>query len=192
MICSSFQKKDKFAVLAHILTSFTHAISGENMKSRITFLCLILAFCVIFAGCGKEYSYGKVERDSALTGGNLTFVYDEATHTATFGGEGETIAYYSAQAGLGQVAGNRIGFKIYAPCEVTDYSKAKLNFQGEEITGGGFMQTVYGQVMNYFVLTPVVSEDNRQLEVKVAWTQDAEAQVYTIKVADGTKFVAGE
>ena len=185
-------KKGQVCCLGAYFNEFYACYKWRNMKSRITFLCLILAFCVIFAGCGKEYSYGKVERDSALTGGNLTFVYDEATHTATFGGEGEAIAYYSAQAGLGQVAGNRIGFKIYAPCEVTDYSKAKLNFQGEEITGGGFMQTVYGQVMNYFVLTPVVSENNRQLEVKVTWTQDAEAQVYTIKVADGTKFVAGE
>ena len=163
------------------------------MKKGLAFLFAVIILApLLLVGCGRQYTYGIVERDNALTGGNLSFVYDEATHTATFGGEGEAVLFYEADEGLGRVAGNRIGFKIYAPCDVTDYSKAKLNFQGEEITGGAFMQTVYGQVMNYFVLTPIVSEDNRQFEVKVTWTQDAEAQVYTIKVADGTKFVAEE
>lgn len=158
-------------------------------KSLIVIFSLVMLIPLLLTGCGREYTYGKVERDNSLTGGNLSFVYDEVTHTATFGGQGEAVLYYEADESLGKIAGNRIGFKIYAPCDVTDYSKAKLNFQGEEITGGAFMQTVYGQVMNYFVLTPLVSETNREFEVKVTWTQEAQAQIYKIKTADGTKFL---
>ena len=50
------------------------------------------------------------------------------------------------------------------------------------------MATVYNQVQNYFVLTPLVSEQNKELSVKVTWSQDSEAQTYIIKIADGTKF----
>lgn len=159
------------------------------MSAKSTyFVAAILTICCLITGCGREYSYTKIERDDARTGGNLTFVYDETTHTATFGGQGEVIAYYSENPALGTASGNRIGFKIYAPCDINDYSKAKLSFQGSEYTGGSFMQTVYDQRMNYFVLTPVVSEDNRDLKVKISWTNEAKEQEYYIKIADGTIF----
>ena len=161
------------------------------MKTKLLpILTLALCLCVLLSGCGKTLSYGKLERDSALTGGNLSFVYDENTHTATFGGEGEVVAYYPAELKLGRSAGNRIGVKIYAPSEVTDYSKAKLNFEGSEYVGGSFMTMVYDQVQNYFVLTPIVSENHRELKIHVTWQQDAEQQTYTVKIADGTKFAS--
>ncbi len=161
------------------------------MKTKLLpILTLALCLCVLLSGCGKTLTYGILERDSALTGGNLSFVYDENTHTATFGGEGEVVAYYPAELELGRSAGNRIGVKIYAPSEITDYSKAKLNFEGSEYVGGSFMTMVYDQVQNYFVLTPIVSENHRELKVYVTWLQDSEQQTYTIKIADGTKFAS--
>ena len=161
------------------------------MKTKLLpILTLALCLCVLLSGCGKTLSYGKLERDSALTGGKLSFVYDENTHTATFGGKGEVVIYYPAEPELEKSAGNRIGVKIYAPSEVTDYSKAKLNFEGSEYVGGSFMTMVYDQVQNYFVLTPIVSENHRELKVYVTWLQDSEQQTYTIKIADGTKFAS--
>ena len=161
------------------------------MKTKLLpILTLALCLCVLLSGCGKTLTYGILERDSALTGGNLSFVYDENTHTATFGCEGEVVAYYPAELELGRSAGNRIGVKIYAPSEITDYSKAKLNFEGSEYVGGSFMTMVYDQVQNYFVLTPIVSENHRELKVYVTWLQDSEQQTYTIKIADGTKFAS--
>lgn len=157
-------------------------------KSLVCLISILLIFMCAVSGCGKEFSYGKIERDTSLTGGNLSFVYDEMTHTATFGGEGEVVAYYPADAALGREKGNRIGFKIYAPCECSDFSKAKLSFQGSEYTGGTFMQTVYENNMNYFVLTPLVDENNRDLTVSVTWEQNSQTQTYHIKVADGTLF----
>lgn len=161
------------------------------MKTKLlSIIALGLFVSLLMTGCGKTLTYGILERDSALTGGNLSFVYDENTHTATFGGEGEVVAYYTAEPELGRSAGNRIGVKIYAPSEVSDYSKAKLNFEGSEYVGGSFMTMVYDQVQNYFVLTPIVSENHRELKVYVTWLQDSEQQTYTIKIADGTKFAS--
>ena len=42
--------------------------------------------------------------------------------------------------------------------------------------------------MNYFVLTPLVDENNRDLTVSVTWEQNSQTQTYHIKVADGTLF----
>lgn len=159
------------------------------MKKRlVSLIALLLLVTTLTVGCGRDYTYGKVERDSSKTGGALSFVYDEATHTATFGGEGEVVAFYPADEATGREKGNRIGFKIYAPCDVKDYSKAKLSFQGTEYVGGNFMQTIYGESANYFVLSPLVSEDNREFDVKITWTQDAKEMTYKIKIAEGTRF----
>lgn len=153
-------------------------------------LLVILLFVIIFSpyGCGRELAYGAVERDSSLTGGDLSFVYDKQSHTATFGGEGEVVSYYVGDEDLGIKSGNRIGVKIYAPDEITDYSKAKLEFEGMQYTSGSFMSKVYDKVQNYFILKPIVSENINTLEVKVSWTQDSAAQTYIIKIAEGTKF----
>lgn len=159
------------------------------MKIKHLFLACFLVFIALTTfGCGTNLSYGDVERDSALTGGNLSFVYDASTHTATFGKEGEVVAYYPEDVELGRTGGCRIGVKIYAPSEVTDYSKAKLNFEGTEYVAGSFMMTVYDQIQNYFVLTPIVSENNKELKIYVTWSPDSSQQVYTIKIADGVKF----
>lgn len=151
---------------------------------------LVLAAVLTASGCGGQLSYGRVERDSAMTGGSLTFVYDEQTHTATFGGEGEVVAYYPADEALGRAAGNRVGVKIYAPSEISDYSKAKLEFEGAQFTAGSFMSKVYDKTQNYFVLTPLVSENVTEFKFSVTWTQDSAAQQYIIKIADGTKFAS--
>ncbi len=159
-------------------------------KNSVAMLSLILIFIIFASACAREYSYGRIERDNSLTGGDLSFIYDENTHTAIFGGEGEIIAFYEEDRLAGLPKGNRIGFKIYAPCDVQDFSKAKMTFQGKEYLAGSFMQTVYDQTMNYFVLTPVVSKDNSSFDVKVVWNQNAKEQVYHIKIAQGTVFAS--
>lgn len=157
-------------------------------KSLVCILSGVMLISLLLTGCGREFSYGKIERDTSLTGGNLSFAYNSSTHTATFGGKGEVVAYYPADTSINREKGNRIGFKIYAPCECSDFSKAKLSFQGTEYTGGSFMQTVYENNMNYFVLTPLVSKDNQEFEVNITWEQNSTTQTYYIKIADGTLF----
>lgn len=159
------------------------------MKRKVLIITILLMFVISsFYGCGKQLSYGDVVRDSALIGGALSFIYDKQTHTATFGGQGEVVAYYIGDEELGVKSGNRIGVKIYAPDEITDYSKAKLDFEGMQYTSGSFMSKVYDQTQNYFVLKPLVSEDVTSLEIRVTWTPDSETQTYIIKVEKGTKF----
>ncbi len=157
------------------------------MKKGLVCLCLIMLSVCFICGCGREYSYGKIERDASLTGGDLSFSYDSSSHTATFGGKGEVVSFYSEDE-FGNPAGNKIGFKVFAPCDIKDFSKAKLSFQGTDYTAGSFMQTVYEQQTNYFVLTPYVNKDTTQFDVKVTWAQGAKEQVYHIKIAEGTRF----
>ena len=98
------------------------------------------------------------------------------------------MSYYVGDEELGLQSGNRIGVKIYAPDEITDYSKAELDFEGMQYTSGSFMSKVYDQTQNYFVLKPLVSEDVTSLEIRVTWTPDSATQTYIIKIAEGTKF----
>lgn len=159
------------------------------MKRKWFLMIIFLSILLLSPyGCGRELAYGAVERDSSLTGGDLSFVYDRQSHTATFGGEGEVVSYYIGDEELGLQSGNRIGIKIYAPDEIKDYSKAKLDFQGVQYTSGSFMSKVYDQTQNYFVLKPLVSEDVTSLEIRVTWTPDSATQTYIIKIAEGTKF----
>ena len=159
------------------------------MKRKVLIITILLMFVISsFYGCGKQLTYGDVVRDPAMTGGDLSFVYDRQSHTATLGGEEEVVSYYLGDEELGLQSGNRIGIKIYAPDEIKDYSKAKLDFQGVQYTSGSFMSKVYDKVQNYFILKPIVSENINTLEVKVSWTQDSAAQTYIIKIAEGTKF----
>ena len=88
-------------------------------KNSVAMLSLILIFIIFASACAREYSYGMIERDNSLTGGDLSFIYDENTHTAIFGGEGEIIAFYEEDRLAGLPKGNRIGFKIYAPIAIS-------------------------------------------------------------------------
>ena len=66
------------------------------MKIIKNILIVFLLFsCIFFVGCkDKNLTQMPIMQDIYKTGGNLTFNYDEISHVATFGGEGEVIQYY--------------------------------------------------------------------------------------------------
>jgi len=151
-------------------------------------LCLFIGGMLVLSGCNNnketELSYGTVTRDPSNVGGaTLSFVYDSATHTATFGGVGQQVAYYSADASLGREEGNRVGIQITAPESVKDFSKATITMNGKTHENGSFLD---GE--NFVWVYPNLSENKRSETIKIRWQENTKEQVYTVRVADGTTF----
>lgn len=151
-------------------------------------ICLFIGGMVVLSGCNNnketELSYGTVTRDPSQVGGaTLSFVYDEATHTATFGGEGQQVAYYAADASLGREAGNRVGIQITAPESVKDFSKATITMNGKTHENGSFLD---GD--NFVWVYPNLNENKKSETIKIRWQENTKEQVYTVKVAEGTTF----
>lgn len=157
-----------------------------------TTLCLAVALffggAMVLSACNNnnetELSYGTVSRDPSQVGGaDVSFVYDSSTHTATFGGEGQQINYYSADVNLGRTEGNRVGIQITAPESVKDLSKATLTYNGTTYENGSFLD---GD--NYVWVYPLVNENLKTQTIKIRWQEKTKEQVYTVKIADGTTF----
>ena len=106
-------------------------------------ICLFAGGALVLSGCGnneRDLNYGTVTRDPSQIGGaSLSFVYDEKTHTATFGGEGQQVEYYEIDESVGRnEAGNRVGIKITAPEEVKDLTKSTITNNGKTYENGSF------------------------------------------------------
>ena len=107
-------------------------------KCGIAFSLALLSLMLVACGCSKNMEpYATVTRTPDNTGGaNLSFSYNTDTHTAWFGGEGETIDYYAENVGIGRSAGNRVGITITAPEEITTFDGFKLTIYEDKVYEG--------------------------------------------------------
>lgn len=139
-------------------------------------------------GCGEtSFSYNRIERDAYNTGGNVTFEYDEYSHTAYFGGEGEVIEWYEADIAKGwEEEGNRVGIKIFVPSGVDDYKSATAVLGDEKLEYDDF---ILGEENKYALFQPIVSEQNSILTLKIKWQDSAAEQTYNIVIRNGTIFM---
>ena len=163
------------------------------MQKTLTKLSkVLLAICVFVFGsvflcaCAEKIDlpYSIMERDVAKIGGeNLTYSYDAHEHILTVGGDGEEIAYYTANDAIGRtMAGNYIGVKITAPDRVKDFQDAEIEYNGKVTTNGEFMVD-----KRYTVLRLKVTERERDFEIKIKWQKDANVQTYKVHIAESTK-----
>ena len=102
---------------------------------KISAVVLILFASLMLSGCNnKSIAQPILERDNYNTGGNITFVYDEVAHVATFGGKDEVLQYYEEDIAKGWTeSGNRIGIKLSLPQNLKDYKSGKANFDGQKL-----------------------------------------------------------
>ena len=155
---------------------------------KLPALALICLF--LLTACQQNLPYSSVTRDDEMTGGSLSFSYNEEAHIAEFGGEGEIVQFYSADIAKGwEEEGCRVGIAFSAPSEVKDFEGSSIWVDGEKIAGGEFYQTVNGQKVGRVVLTPLVSEEKREIQIKVEWNDNSPAQTYKIRIKDGTQFM---
>ena len=110
----------------------------------ILFLCV---FTIFLGGCGnKKVSQPKIERDFYSTGGNLTFSYDELSHTSFFGGKDEVIQYYQPDIAKGwDEEGCRIGFQIAVPSGVKDYRSGKASLNDKDLLAKDYIDMTIDQ-----------------------------------------------
>lgn len=154
------------------------------------FVLMILLLPLLLYGCNtKSFDYQNVQRDNYNTGGNLTFVYDEISHTAYFGGEGEIVQFYTQDVAKGwKDEGCRIGVKILVPNEVDDFKSGNVIVGDEKLN----LEEVVLQVddsVNYAVFQPIVSQQTRRLEIKITWQEGYQQQIYHIVIQDETIFM---
>ena len=160
------------------------------MKNSILkiFLCvLIVTLSLCMASCTeKVYPQNIVYQDDQKTGGNLSFYYDEISHTAVFGGEGEVIAFYQKDLTKGwNKEGNRVGIKIIAPSSVKDYDSGWAKVGDEEIKNGEFYQVVNGEKSNQANFYPIIDE-NFFCNIEICWEEGSKPQNYQVKIVEGT------
>lgn len=161
------------------------------LKSSL--IALLIFTSLIFCGCDKKLFLQPIlTRDNYNTGGSLTFVYDEQSHVAYFGGVGEVVQYYEMDIAKGWTEkGCRVGVSLTIPSQVKDYKSATAKINGKEFNSNDFIVEINEETA-IAQFQPIVSEDNRIINIKITWTEDSQAQEYKIIIKEGTLFMSEE
>lgn len=164
---------------------------NKYFKSGLTFSLALLSIALVACGCNKDTMYASITRTPDNTGGSaLSFSYDEDSRTAWFGGDGETVEYYSEDVAIGRVAGNRVGITITAPDDIKDFDGFKLTIYDDKIYEGldenEKPKAFDGD--NYMYIYPLVSETQKSVSIKIKWNKNTSEQEYMVKIKDGTNF----
>lgn len=136
----------------------------EGRIKKVTLLCLTLA-CLL-SGCGGGLQI-DVERDVYLTGGSLSFSYDENSKTAYFGGENEVIGYYEGDISRGIDEGNRVGLKITLG-GVDDLGSLTFKVGREEFSGED-VATLINDKPAYFQIFPLVEKSGDKIHITLEY-----------------------
>lgn len=158
------------------------------MKKILLFLFILPI--LFLGGCGaKTAAYSTITRDSQNIGGELSFEFDHITHTAYFGGHGETVQKYGVDISRNWLTeANRIGLQLIAPTEITDHESGWAELGDEKIEGGIFYSLVNGKRTNTAIFYPAVSAFSQKIELTIVWQDGLKPQTYTIVIREGTKF----
>lgn len=156
---------------------------------KLLIVFLTITTCLMF-GCDKKvFTQSSLTRDIYNTGGNLTYFYDEQSKVAYFGEEGEVVQYYEEDIAKGwNTSGCRIGFALTLPKELKDYKSASAKINNKELNSADFIVKVNEDLV-IAQFQPLVSENNRILNVKISWTEDSTPQQYKVIIKEGTLFM---
>ena len=158
------------------------------MKFLKSAFAILLVFASLFLyGCNKkEFSQPLLARDKYNTGGNLTFFYDHQAHIAYFGGEGEIVQFYQEDIAKGWTEkGCRVGVSMSIPNDLKGYKSATAKVNGKELSSNDFIVEI-GDQTAIAEFQPIVSEDNRIIDIKITWEEESQPQEYKIIIKEGT------
>ncbi len=157
---------------------------------KYSFLLALVIVCFSLCGCqDKNLIQPNIERDNYNTGGNLTFVYDEISHVATFGGEGEVVQFYEEDIAKGwDEKGNRIGFQIAMPKGDIEYKTGSAYFEDKKLNLNDIVKLQEGQNM-IAIFQPIIKKDKEKYTLKITWEDGKNEQIYHIVIASGTYFM---
>ena len=159
------------------------------MKKILLFLSIFLL--IFISGCGdKQASYSMIYRDQYNTGGDISFSYDNITHTAYFGGENEVIQCYNSDIAKGwKDDGCRVGVRIVAPIKLTNPLSGEATVGNEKFENGSFYKIINGELSNIAEFYPLVSQENSDVEIKIIWQDGIQEQIYKVHINEGTVFL---
>ena len=120
-----------------------------------------------------------------MTGGSLSFSYDDITKTALIGGNNEVIQYYQTDIAKGwNEEGNRIGIQIIVPKGVKDVGSGTAELNGKEYLSKDYIKKIND--MYYALFQPIIKENDKELTLKIIWQEGCKEQQYNIKIMEGT------
>ncbi len=168
--------------------NYKFEVKMKFLKSTLTIILVLV--CLFMCGCkDKNLIQPTMERDNYNTGGNLTFVYDEISHLAIFGGEGEVVQFYQEDIAKGwKEKGNRIGFQIFVPKGVKDYKSGCAYWNGEKLNPDDYITLQEGQNL-VASFQPLVDKNKDKYDLKIVWEDGKNEQMYNIVIASGTFFM---
>lgn len=163
----------------------------KKIKILLILLCFLsISFC---AGCtDKVLPSAQIFRDDARIGGSLSFIYDQQSRKIYVGGIDEVVQFSLADESKNLSEGNRIGFKIVAPNDVTNIDSATLEMNGVSYVADDFLEEINGQKQKFFNIYPLVSKEDTKVEFSIKWQDKTKKQSYLLIVQDGTKFLTKE
>ena len=146
--------------------------------------------CLFLVGCDKKaFLQPVMSRDNYNTGGNLSFYYDEQAHIAYFGGDGEVVQFYEKDIAKGWTKeGCRVGVTLILPNDLKDYKSATAEIDGKDYISNDFIIEI-DENTAIAQFQPIVSEDNKKINIKLTWAEDSQTQEYKIFVKDGTLYM---
>lgn len=156
---------------------------------KLLVIATVIASVFTFAGCqDKTANVSPLTRDNYNTGGNLTFEYDEIAKTAYFGGEGEVVQFYGEDIAKGwNDEGCRVGVMLALPKEVSEYKSGSATLNDNKLTPNDYIITSEGQ--QYAIFQPIVSAENRIVDLKITWQEGYTETTYKIIIKDDTIFM---
>ena len=123
----------------------------------------------MICGCPAPKQTIKLDRDNYLTGGALTFYYDELSSTAFFGEENEVIQFYEEDISKGfDKEGNRVGIKIVPEKHIDDLGSVTIKISKEEISGTDASVKINDNLV-YFQIFPIVKEAGQTIPVDIEY-----------------------
>lgn len=157
---------------------------------KFTLISFLIFICIFMIGCDKKsFLQSPLTRDNYNTGGNLTFLYDELSHVAYFGGEGEVVQFYQEDIAKGwREKGCRVGVSLLVPNQLNGCKSATAKINGEEINSNDFIVEVDEQT-TIAQFQPIVSQQTQIIEIKITWEENTQSQTYKIIIKDGTIFM---
>ena len=164
-----------------------------NKKYLIKILIIIFLFLptLITSGCQGYQDYAIIEQDQKMTGGNLTYDYNQDSHIVTIGGEGETILYYYKNELKGWTEdGCRVGLKFIPPKNLDSFDAIEISINGKKQQ----LNFIYVNNENtgIFEIYPLIKNTQEILEINVLWNNNSNQQTYKLKIATGTQLMQKE
>jgi len=159
------------------------------MKVTRILWCFLLIVPILLCGCGsKELSPAKITASPDVLGGGVTVEYNKDRREILVGGEGEVIPFYEQDISRGFTEeGHRVSLKFIAPYGVKEFETGILIVNGKTYSAGEFYQTVNGEKVGEFVVSPILRE-NEITSIKITWQDGTKEQVYKVIVKPETIF----